>query len=135
MAEKLKDKVLKFGAAGLLMLSTNCGFYKIPVKVLNQFNIPKKFENYLSNKVNLKAKFDVDGVPFSLYLYDIDQDGRNDVGEVISPFSQNPMLYLFDVDGNEEFYGKGEVLFDEYMDGLNGNEKLISWHSYKYKLI
>jgi len=126
MAEKLKDKVLKFGTAGLLMLSSSCGFYRIPAEVLNQFNIPKKFENYLSNKVNLELTVEAKGMVFSVYIYDTDKDGRNDVVEVISPLSTSPMFYLFDINGDGDFEDDGETILDEYMDGLNGNEKITS---------
>ena len=125
MKKTLKNKILNSGLAGLLMLSNGCGFYRIPQKVLEQFNIPKKFENYSENKVISEMEFYLNDVRFSIYSYDVDKDNRADVIEVIAAPSENAIFYLFDINGNGKFDDKG-IFFDEKMDGLNGNETRIN---------
>lgn len=62
--------------------------------------------------------------------YDVDGDGQYDVSELRiiegvdekSAYSNlEPIIYGFDLD-QDRFFGIGEVLYDEAMDGLNGNE-------------
>jgi len=135
MKKTLKNKILNSGLVGLLMLSASCGFYRIPRKVLKQFNIPKKFENYLANKVISEKEFCINDVYFSIYFYDVDKDNRADVIEVIAAPSEKPMFYLFDINGNGKFDGKGEVILDMHFDGLNGNEVLTSLPWYKSEFL
>ncbi|KKL08203.1 hypothetical protein LCGC14_2578200, partial [marine sediment metagenome] len=68
------------------------------------------------------------------HSWDINNDGLLDVSELypIKGFDEkgntlipnNPLIYGFDMNGNQEFE-LDEILYDEKMDGLNGNEVWI----------
>jgi len=128
----LKNKILNSGLAGLLMLSNGCGFYRIPKNVLEQFNIPKKYENYRADglKFFLKGPLIIDNVKFYTKFYDADGDGNLDALESFpylteAELSHEPLFYAFDIDNDRKFNDK-EILIDEKMDGLNGNEMWIN---------
>ena len=97
--------------------------------------IPKKYENY---REGIKAPC----VDFYLgehlvhnHRYDIDNDrvvdvselypvmGFNELGQTL--ITEHPIFYGFDINNNQNFE-PDEILYDEAMDGLNGNEVWLS---------
>ncbi len=98
-------------------------------------NIPKKYENYREGTSAPGQTFYMGKKLVHSHSYDIDNDGIADVGELYFVLGFNelgqalitdyPAFYGFDFNNNQEFELE-ELLYDEAMDGLNGNERWLN---------
>lgn len=115
----------------LLGVSMNLFGQGLPAKL----HIPQKYDDYQNHKLSSSPLF-LEGRPVFGIFYDIDGDGKPDVGEIYLMKSYDeannkverskfPLFYDFDFNGNHQL-DYDEMVLDEEMDGLNGNEKWLS---------
>ena len=104
---------------------------KTPKDYLLKLGVPEKFVNY-KNGVCSSSPMDIGGYLYGLLEYDTNGDGKAEVQEIYRITSKDsngfyrgpghPILYGFDLDGDDLFGEEGEVLQDKAEDGINGNE-------------
>jgi len=104
------------------------------ILAMNKLGIPKKFENYKNQKMNFAGVVEIYGHIFYAKHYDINNDGKPDVGELYGVFgffgkgdvitTAKPIYYGFDFNLDNKM-DSSEMLFDENSDGLNGNEEWV----------
>ncbi len=114
--------VLSLGAGGILSAQ------ELP----KNLSIPSKYENYRNNEIHRDVFYLGENKVLGRF-YDVDNDGDIDVGEIYPVIGEdevnymttpNPIMYGFNLNDNEIFE-ENEILTDEKIDGLNGNEKSI----------
>jgi len=105
--------------------------------LFSQDFLPEKFKNYREKADSLYSK--VISLPniglANMYFYDVDKDKKSDVEEIylikFSPLvnkleqEKEPLFYILDING-DGCIEYGELLIDEKMDGLNGNEQFCN---------
>lgn len=114
----------------LLFASVNLFAQDLPFKL----HIPKKYNDYNLKEID-PVIFNLQGRHIFAKLYDINEDGMPDVSEMYPILSYetgnqirrtlNPLFYAFDFNENHRV-DYNELILDEEMDGLNGNEKWLS---------
>jgi hypothetical protein len=96
-------------------------------KVFSNLGIPEKFVNYWEGNFRRGEEYTLDGA-FGIMEYDIDNDFKPDVQEIyeitpaIDERHSGPIVYGFDLDGDNKFESDGEIIQDRNKDGFNGNE-------------
>ena len=116
----------------ILFLSASLNLFGqgLPAK----FHIPEKYNDYQNLKLS-SSPIVLDDRPVFGIFYDIDGDNRPDVGEIYlmrsyDPVnhkverSEFPLFYDFDFNGDHQL-DYDEMVLDEEMDGLNGNERWL----------
>ena len=106
---------------------------------LLNLGIPSRFHDYKEKFLKLPCNSkNVDlmmgGEPYQLHYYS--PSGENNMGGVVEYFpfiegvkSEYPAFYFFDLNGDGLVQENGEVFFDHFLDGLNGNESLLYFNN------
>lgn len=108
----------------LPVILTGCVTFQARIPdYLSKHGIPKEFWNYKKEAKDVEEGhvFSSAGRLYFFRTYDLDDDGDLDVSELYLPESGNPLLYGFDINDNNIPEGN-EMIVDDKMDGLNGNE-------------
>jgi hypothetical protein len=126
---KLREILKTAGFAGLLALSgclAGCDMGKMTIAGKK---VDKSFLNYEKGKQMRTATSPISGnLSVQMTMYDVDWDGNWDT-IIARPMSDKgillasyPMFYAFDLNHNNTLE-PDEVLIDDKMDGINGNER------------
>ena len=112
----LRKLILGLTLAGTL-LGTPLLAQELPIK----FNIPKRFENYKKGFQIYHNNYYYAETSWNVITYDIDGDKIPEVQEMYLTGEKHPTMYCFDID-RSMYFEPEEILWDDAMDGLNGNE-------------
>jgi hypothetical protein len=115
-----------------LLLIFNVSVLRGALNNIPRFQLPERFKDYKSHELLPEEQGTINGNPVLAKFYNVDGDGKPDVAEFYPITSydpqtdqiattDNPVLYNFDLNGDDQF-SYDEILLDENMDGLNGNE-------------
>ena len=114
----------------LLGVSLNLFGQELPTRL----HIPEKYNDYQVHP-HISRPVSLEGRPVFGIFYDVDGDHLPDVGEIylikgydeashVIERSVNPLFYDFDFNGDNQL-DYDEILVDDEMDGLNGNERWL----------
>ena len=130
MKKEIASLVLGLTLASTSLFSQNFlpeRFKDYREKSLYQVNF---FLNYNGELFNVKAFYlNSDPIADVQELYPCERDSRGN----IKPCSKEPLLYTFNLNGNEK-WEEGEWFFDPEMDGLNDNELPLNQYLEKKKV-
>lgn len=117
-----------------LLIAGVLGVSAFAQELPKNLGIPEKYENYREATQLPHFNYQVGPMLMHIHNYDLDGDGLEDVSELypVGGFDENgqalitehPLFYAFELYDKENF-SANEVLRDEIMDGLNGNEEWL----------
>jgi len=104
----------------ILLLSTLCLYSS---SLCFGWEVPERFKDYKTKgiKYHLEDR-EINGYWYKIMGYNLDKDLYFEVLEFYEEIQEHPSYYFFDENNNDVFDDPKELIIDNEIDGLNGNE-------------